>query len=344
MAEAVLLVGTKKGLWIGRSDESRRSWTWSDPEFLMQGVYATCIDTRGDSPRVFASGTSEHFGPTVYRSDDLGRTWNQPQGMTVKFPEGLDSQPRAGLADPTRPGRRSRRALRRQPTVGAVPVDRPRRVVRARPLVVGPPAPARLGRRVRRSSHPHDRASSRRRAAAHRGDVHRWRLPDRRRREQLEPGQPGDQGLLLPRPVARVRPVRAQGCRPPGPAGTDVRPEPPRGLPFRRRRPAVDVDRRRAAVRLRVPDRGAPARPGHDLRLPAGGRRRADTARRACSGLALDRCRGDLDPVDRRAARPFLRSRHARRLYDRQRGPDGPVLRCSRRHGIRQSRRRRVLD
>ena len=52
MAEAVLLVGTKKGLWIGRSDETRRSWTWSDPEFLMQGIYATCIDTRGAGPRI----------------------------------------------------------------------------------------------------------------------------------------------------------------------------------------------------------------------------------------------------------------------------------------------------
>ena len=26
MAEAVLLVGTKKGLWIGRSDERREQW------------------------------------------------------------------------------------------------------------------------------------------------------------------------------------------------------------------------------------------------------------------------------------------------------------------------------
>jgi len=91
MAEAVLLVGTKKGLWIGRSDESRRSWTWSDPEFLMQGIYATCIDTRGGAPRMFVGGTSEHFGPGVYRSDDLGHTWTETQGATVKFPEGLGS-------------------------------------------------------------------------------------------------------------------------------------------------------------------------------------------------------------------------------------------------------------
>src|SRR5918997_1554633 len=86
MAEAVLLVGTKKGLWIGRSDESRRSWTWSDPEFLMQGIYATGVDTRGDAPRIFVGGTSEHFGPGVYRSDDLGQTWTETRGASVKFP------------------------------------------------------------------------------------------------------------------------------------------------------------------------------------------------------------------------------------------------------------------
>ena len=91
MAEAVLLVGTKKGLWIGRSDETRRSWTWSEPEFLMQGIYATCIDTRGGGTRMFVGGTSEHFGPGVYRSDDLGHTWTETHGATVKFPEGLGS-------------------------------------------------------------------------------------------------------------------------------------------------------------------------------------------------------------------------------------------------------------
>jgi hypothetical protein len=89
MTEAMLLVGTKKGLWIGRSDETRRKWTWSEPEFLMQGIYATGIDTRGDTPRLFVGGTSEHFGPGVYRSDDLGHTWTETMGATVKFPEGL---------------------------------------------------------------------------------------------------------------------------------------------------------------------------------------------------------------------------------------------------------------
>lgn len=86
MSEAVLLVGTKKGLWIGRSDQNRRRWQFDAPQFLMDGIYATCIDTSGDSPRLFVGGTSEHWGPGVYRSDDLGRSWTETQGAAVRFP------------------------------------------------------------------------------------------------------------------------------------------------------------------------------------------------------------------------------------------------------------------
>ena len=91
MSESVLLVGTRKGLWIGRSDAERARWDWSEPEFLMQSIYATCVDTRGDQPRLFVSGTSEHWGPGVYRSDDLGRTWTETQGAAVHFPDDLGS-------------------------------------------------------------------------------------------------------------------------------------------------------------------------------------------------------------------------------------------------------------
>lgn len=91
MSEALILVGTRKGLWIGRSDGNRRDWEWSEPEFLMEGIYATCIDTRGDAPRLFVSGTSEHWGPGVYRSDDLGRTWTDAQGAAVRFTEDIGS-------------------------------------------------------------------------------------------------------------------------------------------------------------------------------------------------------------------------------------------------------------
>ena len=85
MGESVLLVGTRKGLWIGRSDEKREKWSFDRPHFLMQAVYGVGIDARPTTPRIFTGGTSEHWGPGIYRSDDLGRTWVEAQGASVRF-------------------------------------------------------------------------------------------------------------------------------------------------------------------------------------------------------------------------------------------------------------------
>jgi hypothetical protein len=85
MAETTLLIGTRKGLVVGRSDETRQRWDFTGPEFLMEAVYGVGVDARPGTPRVFISGTSEHWGPGVYRSDDLGRTWTETQGAAVRF-------------------------------------------------------------------------------------------------------------------------------------------------------------------------------------------------------------------------------------------------------------------
>ena len=47
--QTVLLVGTRKGLWIGLSDEAREDWTWTGPHFDMEEVYSCMVDTRGDA-------------------------------------------------------------------------------------------------------------------------------------------------------------------------------------------------------------------------------------------------------------------------------------------------------
>lgn len=91
MSEAVLLIGTKKGLWIGRSDAERRQWELEGPQFEMQGVYSVGIDTRGEQPRLFAGGTSEHWGPAVFHSDDCGKTWDEPPKGSIGFPEEADA-------------------------------------------------------------------------------------------------------------------------------------------------------------------------------------------------------------------------------------------------------------
>jgi photosystem II stability/assembly factor-like uncharacterized protein len=89
MSDAILLAGTRKGLFIGRSDERRVQWEWDAPVFPMEEVYSVAIDERGPSPRLLAGSTSMHYGPQVLRSDDLGRTWDRSHAGTVRFPEGL---------------------------------------------------------------------------------------------------------------------------------------------------------------------------------------------------------------------------------------------------------------
>ncbi len=82
----ILLVGTRKGLWIGRSDDRRTEWSWSDPHFDMTEVYSALVDTRSDPPRLVVGVSSPWTGPQIQVSDDLGASWRQTKG--VHFPPG----------------------------------------------------------------------------------------------------------------------------------------------------------------------------------------------------------------------------------------------------------------
>ncbi|MDG4864582.1 exo-alpha-sialidase [Streptomyces sp. T-3] len=85
MADVLLTVGTRKGLFIGR----RRGGTWelTGPHFNAQAVYSIAIDTRGTAPRLLVGADSAHWGPSVFHSDDLGETWTEPAKAAVKFPK-----------------------------------------------------------------------------------------------------------------------------------------------------------------------------------------------------------------------------------------------------------------
>jgi len=89
--QTVLLAGTRKGLWIGLSDEARQDWTWTGPHFDMEEVYSCMIDTRGPRPRLLAGASSSWLGPRVRRSDDLGESWQESPDGGVRFPEGTDA-------------------------------------------------------------------------------------------------------------------------------------------------------------------------------------------------------------------------------------------------------------
>ncbi|WP_374999554.1 WD40/YVTN/BNR-like repeat-containing protein [Aeromicrobium sp. CTD01-1L150] len=87
MGQVLLLLGTRKGLFVGRSYDDRRSWQWDAPMFAMQEIYSVAVDLRAERPRLLVGATSPHWGPQVFRSDDLGETWSETPGGAIRFDE-----------------------------------------------------------------------------------------------------------------------------------------------------------------------------------------------------------------------------------------------------------------
>ena len=86
--ETLLLIGTRKGLWIGRSDAKRQEWTIEGPHFPMMEIYSCLADTRDGRPRLLVGASLSWTGPQVFSSDDLGQTWEE---HPIGFPDGLDA-------------------------------------------------------------------------------------------------------------------------------------------------------------------------------------------------------------------------------------------------------------
>jgi photosystem II stability/assembly factor-like uncharacterized protein len=82
----LLCIGTRKGLFLATSSADRLSWQIDGPHFPMTEVYAVAIDTRRAVPRILVGTTSPHFGPTVAGSDDLGKSWQEPDHAPLAFP------------------------------------------------------------------------------------------------------------------------------------------------------------------------------------------------------------------------------------------------------------------
>jgi hypothetical protein len=83
----LLAIGTRKGLFLARSEDGRRTWRVDGPHLLAQEVAAVSIDTRRDRPRLLASILYGHWGPTVMWSDDLGASWHETDSGAIRFPE-----------------------------------------------------------------------------------------------------------------------------------------------------------------------------------------------------------------------------------------------------------------
>lgn len=89
MAQPVqLLVGSRKGAWIYRSDADRQAWQVEGPLFLGAIIHHFVPDPREPGVLLIAASTG-HLGPTIYRSEDGGKSWREAERPPA-FPKADD--------------------------------------------------------------------------------------------------------------------------------------------------------------------------------------------------------------------------------------------------------------
>jgi photosystem II stability/assembly factor-like uncharacterized protein len=89
--DALLLIGTMKGAFIMRADASRNEWEVGGPYFPGRAIYALAYDSRNGRNRFWAAVNSPHWGSYLSSSNDLGKSWSEPEAYNIKFPEDTDS-------------------------------------------------------------------------------------------------------------------------------------------------------------------------------------------------------------------------------------------------------------
>ncbi len=72
----MLLVGTRKGVFLLTSSNDRSAWALNGPMFLGHIAQHVVLDPRNGTRMVLAAHTG-HLGPTVFWSDDFGATWTE---------------------------------------------------------------------------------------------------------------------------------------------------------------------------------------------------------------------------------------------------------------------------
>jgi photosystem II stability/assembly factor-like uncharacterized protein len=81
-----LFVGTRKGLFLLESDTDRERFAIDGPHFLGNLVHHAMLDPR-DGRTLLAAARTGHIGPTVFRSEDAGRSWKE-SGRPPAFAKG----------------------------------------------------------------------------------------------------------------------------------------------------------------------------------------------------------------------------------------------------------------
>src|SRR5262245_51105191 len=81
----VVMIGTRKGVFVAEGPKSRRSFTLRGPFGKGVAVYSTLIDGRG-APRLYASSCNPFFGMKILRSTDLGKSFKETKSAP-EFPK-----------------------------------------------------------------------------------------------------------------------------------------------------------------------------------------------------------------------------------------------------------------
>src|SRR3972149_10575880 len=85
-----LIIGTRKGGFLLRSSHNREKWKLEGPFLLGAIVHNMILDPRDGHTLLMAASTG-HLGPTIFRSSDQGRTWEEaarPPAFPKAEPEG----------------------------------------------------------------------------------------------------------------------------------------------------------------------------------------------------------------------------------------------------------------
>jgi len=85
-----LLVATRKGAFILKGDKSRRTWNIAGPLFFGHTVHHLVLDPR-DRRTLLAAARTGHLGPTIFRSSDGGKNW-QEAATPPAFPKAPEGQ------------------------------------------------------------------------------------------------------------------------------------------------------------------------------------------------------------------------------------------------------------
>ncbi|HEX9138745.1 MAG TPA: hypothetical protein VF848_03080, partial [Steroidobacteraceae bacterium] len=93
MTEA-LWIGTRKGAFVLRSDSRRRRWRLAGPQFLGHIVHHIVQDPR-EPRRLLMAAKTGHLGPTIFRSENRGRTWQEAKSPPAFRRAAADEPPRA---------------------------------------------------------------------------------------------------------------------------------------------------------------------------------------------------------------------------------------------------------